>query len=170
KSIVDVISNDEAAGMPAIVALRDIEVIRVKSGQRSAHPDRAAAEEPLEVRLHGKPFSVIMRTPGADRELAAGFLLSERVIDRSDDLGTIEHCGNPGEDDSANVVNVTLVDAARVERAFEGKRHVTTGSSCGMCGRTTIQSLAVDVAPLPVAWTIASDALVPMPDRLRASQ
>jgi FdhD protein len=111
-----------------------------------------------------------MRTPGADRELAAGFLLSERVIDRSGDLGTIEHCANPADAESANIVDVTLADPARVERAFQGKRHVTTGSSCGMCGRTSIESLAIDVAPLTAAWTIGAEMVVPMPDRLRASQ
>jgi len=73
-----------------IGSMRTIDVIRVRAGHRTAATDRAAAEEPLEVRLHGRPFAVIMRTPGADRELAAGFLLSERVIGSADDLGAIE--------------------------------------------------------------------------------
>ena len=90
---------------------RPVDVTRVRSDQRTAAVDRAATEEPLEVRLHGEPFAVIMRTPGADRELAAGFLLSERVVRGADDLGAIEYCADA---DAGNVVNVTLaIDLAR---------------------------------------------------------
>src|ERR1700752_5138291 len=73
-------------------ALKQVEVVRVREGGVSAGVDRAATEEPLEVRLHGRPFAVIMRTPGADRELAAGVLFAERVIRSADDLATIEYC------------------------------------------------------------------------------
>ena len=76
-------------------AFRPIDVTRVRGGARTADVDRAATEEPLEIRLHGQPFAVIMRTPGADRELAAGFLLAERVIAGADDLGTIKYCTDP---------------------------------------------------------------------------
>ena len=75
-----------------MTALRHIDIVRVNARLRASDTDRAAVEEPLEVRLHGRPFAVIMRTPGADRELAAGFLLAERVLRSADDLGTIEHC------------------------------------------------------------------------------
>ena len=61
----------------------------------TADVDRAATEEPLEIRLHDRPFAVIMRTPGADRELAAGFLLSEGVLVSPNDIGTIAHCTDP---------------------------------------------------------------------------
>ena len=71
---------------------REAHVVRVRGPQRTTGHDCTAVEEPLEVRLHGRSFAVIMRTPGADRELAAGFLLAERVVRTSDDLGTIEHC------------------------------------------------------------------------------
>ena len=61
-------------------AWRAIEVQRVRDGQRSVAEDRAATEAPLEIRLHGQPFVMTMRTPGADRDLATGFLLAEQVI------------------------------------------------------------------------------------------
>ena len=126
---------------------------------RAAEPDVAAAEEPLEVRLHGEPFAVIMRTPGADRELAAGFLLAERVIAGADDLGTIAHCTDPAADHPENVVDVTLTNGstASIERLLAGRRQVTTNSSCGMCGRRTIESLAADVTPLRVPWRVAAN-------------
>src|SRR5438094_7622919 len=73
-------------------AFRPVDVTRVRGRARTTDIDRAATEEPLEIRLHDRSFAVIMRTPGADRELAAGFLLAEGVIRNADDLGTIAHC------------------------------------------------------------------------------
>ena len=64
-------------------AFRAVEVTRIRGESRAPDADRAATEEPLEIRLHNRPFAVVMRTPGADRELAAGFLLSERVLKKS---------------------------------------------------------------------------------------
>jgi FdhD protein len=159
--------------------VRSFDVVRVRGGARHSELDRAVTEEPLEIRLHGRPFAVTMRTPGADRELAAGFLLSERVIRRADDLGIIEHCTdsrrgteseNPAREAAANIVNVRLVDAATLERAFAGRRHVTATASCGLCGRLTIESLRIDAAPLEPAWSISPEVLVGLPDRLRAAQ
>src|SRR5258705_13842700 len=73
-------------------AFRPFGVTRVRAGHLVEGTDHAATEEPLEIRLHGRAFAVIMRTPGADRELAAGFLLAERVLKSADDLGAIEYC------------------------------------------------------------------------------
>ena len=145
-----------------------VPIVRVRAGvDASADTDVVAAEEPLEIRLHGRPFSVIMRTPGADRELAAGFLLAERVILSADDLGTIEQCA-----DAANVMNATLTGdaAASVERVFAGRRNVVTSASCGLCGRLTIESLAVDVAPIRTTATIDTVTLLSLPEKLRAAQ
>ena len=69
-----------------------VPVVRVRDGRHVESADLAAAEVPLEVRLGGRAFSILMRTPGADRALVAGFLLSERLIRSADDLATIEHC------------------------------------------------------------------------------
>src|SRR5258705_10139810 len=153
-----------------VEALRSVDVVRVRGAVRASETDRAATEEPLEVRLHDQPFAVIMRTPGADRELAAGFLLAERVIVDADDLGTIEHCTSPGADHPENVVNVTLANGseAAVERLLAGRRQVTTNSSCGMCGRRTIESLAAKVAPIRAAWKVPSALIASLPERLRA--
>src|SRR5437764_6868588 len=114
-------------------ALRRVAVVRVRGGARAEEADRAATEEPLEIRLHGRPFAVVMRTPGADRELAAGFLLSEGVIKSARDLDTIEHAGDEG--DAGNIVNVTMAggSAESLDRVLAARRQVTTNSSCGMC-------------------------------------
>ena len=155
-----------------VEALRSVDVVRVRGGVRASETDRAATEEPLEVRLHDQPFAVIMRTPGADRELAAGFLLAERVITGADDLGTIAHCSDPGADHPENIVNVTLANASTtsIERLLAGRRQVTTNSSCGMCGRRTIESLSADAAPLRTAWTVPAETVAALPERLRTRQ
>jgi FdhD protein len=169
--------------------VRSFEVVRVRSGTRDTELDRAVTEEPLEIRLHRRPFAVVMRTPGADRELAAGFLLSERVIHSADDLGTIEHCRDTGargsggaarlvgagaasvnQNGAPNIVNVTLCDASLVERAFAERRQVTTTAACGLCGRLTIESLATDVTPLERTWSISSRVLLSLPHLLRTAQ
>jgi FdhD protein len=153
-------------------AVRPVPVIRVRSGARDEEIDRAAIEEPLEVRLHDRPFAVIMRTPGADRELAAGFLIAEGVIAGADDLGTIAHCTNPEAGARDNIVNVTLTNGSTesVDRLMAGKRHVTTSSSCGMCGRQTIESLRVSVGPVTGTWTVSASTIAALPDRLRRRQ
>jgi len=152
---------------------KPVDIVRVRAGERTPARDSAATEEPLEVRLHGRPFAVIMRTPGADRELAAGFLLAEQVISGADDLGTIEHCTDPSADHPENIVNVTLANgsAPAIDRVLAERRLVTTGSSCGLCGRRTIESLSTAARPLAAAgMTVGVRALASMADRLRASQ
>jgi FdhD protein len=168
-------------------AQRVVEVVRVRAGARMRDRDRAATEEPLEIRLHDRPFAVIMRTPGADRELAAGFLLAERVIRGADDLGTIAHCTDRREPDGAdrrsagasadarhgeNIVNVTLANASGgvVDRLLADRRQVTTSSSCGLCGRRTIESLATEAAALGAEWTVAAATIAALPEKLRAQQ
>ena len=154
-----------------MTALRSFDIIRVRGDARSPATDRAATEEPLEIRLHRRPFAVIMRTPGADRELAAGFLLSERVIRGGDDLGTIEYCLDSQDgQDAQNIVDVTLTDAAQLERVFANRRQVTTNSSCGLCGRLTIESLATDASPIASAMTMTAATLAALPGGLRGSQ
>src|SRR5689334_24198833 len=97
----------------SLTPTRHVSVIRFAGGAVTRAADVAAAEEPLDVRLHGKSFAVIMRTPGHDKALAAGFLLSERIIRSADDIGAIEHCRHPDQARAHHVVDVYLVgDAA----------------------------------------------------------
>ena len=147
--------------------VRSVDVIRVQGTVRTEDADRAAVEEPLEIRLHGRPFAVVMRTPGADRELAAGFLLSESVIAGPDEVGTIAYC-----QDAQNVLNVTLAGPAvdRLEEFLASRRQVTTNSSCGLCGRLTIESLTVNRPAVGGRLTVAPDLLTSMPERLRLAQ
>src|SRR5712692_5035008 len=141
--------------------LKPVDVLRIKAGSQAQERERAAVEEPLEIRLHGRPFAVIMRTPGADRELAAGFLLAERVLTGADDLGTIEYCTDPAADHPENIINVTLANgsADALDRLLADRRQVTTNSSCGLCGRRTIESLRTDAPPISASWTLGASTL-----------
>jgi FdhD protein len=143
------------------------------SGGASEHRrDFAAAEEPLEIRLNGTPFVVTMRTPGADRELAVGLLVSERIVSALDDIATIRHCGDATDEGEENVIDVTLVGpaAARVDTALSGRRLVTVTAACGVCGRRSIDDLMHDVARMPAGWSIAAAVAASLPERLRAAQ
>ena len=146
------------------VAFERVDIVRVSNEGRQPDSDLVVAEQPLEVRLNGESFSVIMRTPGADRDLAAGFLFSEGVIAAPSDLGDLD-----SQDD---IIDVALVgpSAARLPERLASRRQVTTNSSCGMCGRRSLDSLGVDAPPLTAAWTTTGDAVVKMPATLRAAQ
>jgi FdhD protein len=157
--------------VPDTSSWRAVSIVKVQDAARAHAVDRAATEEPLEIRLHGRPFAVIMRTPGADRELAAGFLFAERVIGGPDDLGAIQHCLD-GERKAQNVVNVTLAQESddRLGRLLDDRRQVTTNSSCGLCGRRTIESLATDARPIDASWSVPASAVTKMPALLRERQ
>lgn len=155
--------------------VRLVKTVRVSPGRTDVGEDLAATEEPLEIRLGETPFSVIMRTPGADRELAAGFLFAEHVITSADDLASIEPTrttallvGSP----PPNIVTVRLAGepAARLSAILAGRRHVTTTSSCGLCGRVTIASLKVEAPAVGGAWQIAPELVACLPDRLGTCQ
>lgn len=153
-------------------ALKKVDVIRV-SGQASEHAsDFAAAEEPMEVRLDGRPFAVIMRTPGADVDLVAGFLLSEGVVRSADELGTITYCRDATSDGRDNTIDARVAGAAvsRLADVLAERRQVVTTASCGMCGRRQIDSLRTLAPPLDVKGSVSGEVIRSLPDRLRARQ
>jgi FdhD protein len=160
------------AGDDDLAPVRRVAVTRVSGGSRGEVVDAAATEEPLDVRLHGRSFAVIMRTPGADRALAAGFLFAERIIRSADDIGAVEHCRHPDRRQAHHVVDVFLVGdaASRVPAMLEARRQVVANSSCGVCGRSTIDELGRDIAPLPLTWRIDVALVATLPDRLRETQ
>lgn len=157
---------------PGLAPTRVVPVTRVAAGVVSRTSDVAAAEEPLDIRLHGRSFAVIMRTPGEDRALAAGFLLSERIIRSADDIGAIEHCRHPDQTKAHHVVDVYLVGdaAARVPALLDARRQFIANSSCGVCGRATIDELATGIAPLAGGAPVHVDVIRSLPGRLRARQ
>jgi FdhD protein len=153
-------------------ALRPIEIARVTASRAAPACDVAAVEEPLEIRLNGASFAVIMRTPGADRDLTAGFLLSERIITGAEELGTIRHCDDPNGEHAPNVVNVVLEDsaAARIDTLLASRRTMTATSACGVCGRRTIDDLITAVERISTSWHVSARVIDSLPGALRAAQ
>ncbi len=149
-----------------------VDVTRVRDGRPERTTDPVAIEAPLEIRLGGVPFAVIMRTPGADIELAAGFLFAERVLKSADDLGAIAHCTDPEASHRENIVDVTLTGASAeaLDAALGSRRQVVTNSSCGVCGRLSIESLAIDCPRIETPWTVSPGVIASFPSRLRARQ
>jgi FdhD protein len=147
------------------------EVVVARSGGSDRH-DFVAVEEPMEVRVNGASFAVIMRTPGADRDLAAGFLLAEDVIRSADEIGTIEYCNDVTDEGRDNTIHVTVTgDAvARLTARLGERRQVMMTASCGLCGRRTIESLQARVASVRGDWSVSAAIIASLPDRLRAAQ
>lgn len=147
-------------------------MLRVNGAGRTEVRDAIAVEEPLEIRLARSPFAVLMRTPGDDRELVAGFLFSERVIWSGDDLGAIEPCTDADHPQAQNVVNVMLAGQAEgaLDRVMARRRQVLANSSCGLCGRLSIESLQVNAPYIDAPLSIAARVVVSLPEALRARQ
>jgi len=107
-------------------------------------PDELAEEEPLEIRVRGRAVSVTMRTPGHDEELALGFLLTEGIIRSPRDVLRVEPCGR---NEDGNLLNVVLAPEVPVD--FERlTRHVFASSSCGLCGKVTIDAVRSQFPPV----------------------
>jgi FdhD protein len=116
--------------------------------------DQVAVEEPLEIRVGGRPLAVTMRTPGQDEELALGFLFGEGLIDSAHDAG-------PPQDLATNTVEV----AGPLLRD-PGERRFYTTSSCGVCGKGALEEVAVHSAPLADGPVVPRALLAELPDRL----
>ncbi|MGY1670050.1 formate dehydrogenase accessory sulfurtransferase FdhD [Geodermatophilus sp. SYSU D00710] len=148
-------------------------VLRIRGPVRTTRPDTVAAEEPLEIRLDGTPLAVTMRTPGADFDLVHGFLATEGVIAGVEDVAGLRYC-NSVDDEGRNTYNVVDVDlVAGVEPpATALDRTFLTSSSCGVCGKASIDAIRTrtrhDVAADATRLELAT--LLAMPDRLRAAQ
>jgi FdhD protein len=157
-----------------------IDISKVRDGAQLAQPDQVAVEEPLEIRLgHMTPdgravksISITMRTPGNDPELAAGFLYSEAIIRAPADIASIEACGSPAPDSgNHNVVRVDLAAGVAVDLG-RLQRHFYTTSSCGVCGKTSLDALRL-VGATPVTgsgFRVSRRRLLELPDALRAVQ
>ncbi len=149
-------------------------VLRIREHGTGHRADTLVAEEPLEIRLNGKPLAITMRTPGDDFALAVGFLVSEGVLFHADDLANIVYCAGATDDGSNtyNVVDVALAPGVEVPD-ITLERNVYTSSSCGLCGKASLDAVRT-TARLPIQDTppvrLDPEVLAVLPDRLRAAQ
>ena len=119
---------------------------------RNAHPvpteDSLVVEEPLEIRVGDQSLAVVMRTPGYDFDLAAGFLYTEGLITSSDDIGAIAYCEDVEETALQNIINVHLINGQVLEEQEGWQRNFHANASCGLCGKMTIESVKQDIPPI----------------------
>ena len=153
-----------------------VDVQVVKEGRAQQRADYLATEEPLEIRLlagrEKQTVAVTMRTPGADFELASGFLFGEGVLQTRDELARITYCLDPevDADQQYNIVNVqlrtdSLPDLVSLER------HFYTTSACGVCGKTSLEALRIRGCPAASSGPeVTADLLTSLPDKLRKAQ
>jgi FdhD protein len=163
--------------MTSASARRAVTPVRVRAmedGRLVERPDRLVTEEPMEIRIHGagqeaEAIAVTMRTPGNDFELAVGLCRTEGLLTGSRDLAEVRYClaEEPGAEQEYNVVTVAtrhLVDLG------DHRRVVAATSSCGICGKTTLDEVAISCAAVAAGPVIARSTLIDLPDALRKSQ
>ena len=153
------------------IPVRPVEVAGVvewQEGKVSRFEDYLVGEEPLEIRMGPRPISVTMRTPGHDLELAAGFLFTEGVIKDDEQIASLRQVTKRGH--KHNVVRVDLVRGLGIKPALL-QRNFVTSSSCGLCGKTSIDAVRVRGITRPNPHLrIAPDILCLLPDALRSAQ
>ena len=145
-------------------------VTKLTEGKAPRHTsDSVASEEPLEIRIRGRSIAVTMRTPGHDAELVAGFLLTEGILAKSSDIISIAPCKATDADSAANVINVFLSPKVKVD--FDQlTRHVFASSSCGVCGKASIEAVRLRFPQIACETSVATRTLLALPDRLRKAQ
>ncbi|MDQ2866198.1 MAG: formate dehydrogenase accessory sulfurtransferase FdhD [Candidatus Eremiobacteraeota bacterium] len=152
-------------------------LVRAYAGNSAVEKfDRVVCEEPLELRATGdfgaRTLAVTMRTPGHDFELAAGFAFAEGVFDSQDDLEGLSYCvdRSVAEKQRFNIVNIAL-RAAIAPVLERHERHFVTNSSCGVCGRASIESLEErGITPLSDGTRVSIETVYALPDRMREAQ
>lgn len=138
-----------------------------QNGMSIRRQDLLAAEEPLELRVRGRGIAVTMRTPGQDEELAAGFLLSEGIVRSRSDILAMRPCLQ--SDDPENILNVFLPPKVKVDFK-QLTRHVFASSSCGLCGKASIEAVRQHFAPIESRMSVSLRVLKNLTQIMRAAQ
>ena len=148
------------------------QVIRWRNSHPSPAEDSLVVEEPLEIRVGGQSLIVVMRTPGYDFDLAAGFLYTEGLITSSDDIGTIAYCEDEDIEspDLQNIINVHLTNGQVLEEQEGWQRNFHANASCGLCGKMTIESVKQEIPPIKSEIQIDPAILYRLNDTLRSAQ
>lgn len=147
----------------------DRPALKWRAGSVTTEDDHLAVEEPLEIRLGGRHFTLTMRTPGHDDELAAGFLLAEGFISRHDELSEIRRVRDNKGAPEPNAVDIIL-NVPATALAERLKRNFTVSSSCGVCGKTSIEALERRIPPLTGKLKLPATTLLRLPFLMRAAQ
>ena len=149
---------------------RRVAITTLTDGAPGSRADYVAHEEPLEIQIQGVPCAVVMRTPGHDEDLVRGFLLSERIVESINDIMSLRHCSSVSDPEAdENVMRAVL--SPELPLAIEKlRRNLYASSSCGICGKATIEAALAHGSPVAHTLRIESAALYLIPERLRLEQ
>src|SRR5215813_6277131 len=150
--------------------MRDLErlrVLKIDEEHEKHTEDEVVVEEPLEIRVNGESLSVTMRTPGYDFDLALGLLFTEGIVRSRDEIGTIAYCPDEEQPELKNVVNVVLTDS---KRRIESSRRLWSNSSCGLCGKATLDAIHQSCQPIISSLKVSAELVYSLPSRLRQAQ
>jgi len=152
---------------------RKISIKRAPAQPHSHHhqqfEDHLAVEEPLEIRIHDEPVVITMRTPGDDFALAAGFLYSEGLLHNSKEIGTLRYCENTQKPELRNIVNITYATGHKPDLA-RLKRNFYATSSCGICGKASIDQIKTIAKPISSKLKVTLDIVYGLGHSLRKAQ
>lgn len=162
---------DQNRALYSSKAVYETDVVRVESGGAMSREDRLAVEEPLEIRVAGDTVGVTMRTPGDDHNLALGFLFSEGIVRSADEVGSLAHCGRPG-DGFGNVIEMKPAPGVVLdpEARARARRGTLTSAACGVCGRQSIDDLLADIREVPAGEAIDMNMVRACVGSLRGAQ
>jgi FdhD protein len=147
-----------------------LQVVRFENAHSAGERTECVVrEEPLEIRVRGRAIAVTMRTPGDDLELAAGFLISEGLLRAKSDLVEMAYCQSGEVSNAENILNVFVAPGVSVD-VEKLTRHVFASSSCGVCGKATIESVHQHFPPVESNLRISASLLCALPDMLRKGQ
>lgn len=152
---------------PARESVAAAPVVRWRGDEGVAASDRLAVEAPLELRLDGSPFTVLMRTPGEDEELAAGFLFSEGIVTAAEQIRALVRPPELAGEACRNFLDVELAPEAAGRRRERG---FYASASCGVCGKSSIADLAIAAPEVTAALAVERTVLGRLPARLRELQ
>lgn len=144
-------------------------IVRWRESGAKAVDDVVTVEEPLEVRVGGVSVAVIMRTPREDFDLAAGFLLTEGLIDGPEAIGAISYCASAEAPNEKNVIEVKMATGQHFDDE-QLKRNFYASSSCGICGKASIEAITSRVPALQSDLVLTPDLLCALPDKMRQAQ
>ena len=153
--------------MRAMRDVRRVSVFKIDERQMRRVEDDVVIEAPLEIRVNGESITVTMRTPGDDFDLAVGLLWTEGIIRSRGEIGTIAYCPDEEQPELKNIVNVGLVDA---QRKFESSRRLWSNSSCGLCGKATLEAIHQVCRPISSSLRVTPGLISSLPSQLRQAQ
>ncbi len=148
---------------------KEFSIRRVTNNQTKVVTDLLAVEEPMEIRLEGRSVAIVMRTPGHDIELTLGFLQTEGVIEDSTDVQAIAHVGSPNNN-SKNIIDTILSSGVPAKRRHLADRAIFASSSCGICGKTSIDRVFLHSKPISKKIDFNTSIIQTFPQKLRQAQ